>query len=469
MIINWDFMLDISILGAALFFATILRSKIKILQKFMVPNNILAGFLLLAIGTGGFGLIETSSERFGNYVYHLLAIVFIAMTLRKSENKSSKSTFAMGLVMSVGTGIQTGIGLIIAYIFMQTLMPDLFPTFGYFLMLGFAQGPGQSYSLGKSWELSGFENAGDIGLTFAAVGYIWAALIGVLVIYYLKKKYYSKTHAGYTSSENQKKGVIKELKEQPSAGNLTTDTAAIDGFSFQIATVIFVYLLTFLFLKGLEKSLLSINDDSKIMHQLVNTAWGLHFIFAAFIAVLVKKIIYKLGWGNLLNNGLLTRISGVSLDFMVTASIAAISIPVVIQYTGIILTMSTIGGLFTVYFVFHEIRRSGLNHPFERIAGLFGTLTGTLSSGLTLIRILDKDFTTNAAHDQVFGAGIAAPFIAPLILSVIVPLLGMNTSNPDLYFLLTLGGIFIYISVLYFIWRRYTKVFKKKKEKPVLK
>lgn len=463
MTIQWDFMLDISILGAALFLATILRSKIKILQKFMVPNNILAGFILLAIGTDGFGLIETSSERFGNYVYHLLAIVFIAMTLRKSENKSSESTFAMGLVMSVGTGMQAIIGLILAYIFMQTIMPDLFPTFGYFLMLGFAQGPGQSYSLGKSWELSGFDNAGDIGLTFAAIGYIWAALIGVLLIYRLKKKYYSKTHADTNSSLHQKKGIIKELKEQPCAGNLTTNTAAIDGLSFQIASVIFVYVLTFLFLKGLGKGLLSINEDSKIIHQLVNTAWGLHFIFAALIAVLFKKIIYKFGWGNMLNNGLLTRISGVSLDFMVTASIAAISIPVVIQYLGIILTITTLGGLFTVYFVFHEIRKSGLNHPFERIAGLFGTLTGTLSSGLTLIRILDKDFKTNAAHDQVFGAGIAAPFIAPLILSVIVPLLGINSSNPDLYYLMTLGGILLYISILYIIWRRYTRRFKKKK------
>ena len=463
MAIQWDFVLDISILGAALFVATILRSKIRILQKFMVPNNILAGFLLLIVGTGGFGLIETSSDRLGNYVYHLLAIVFIAMTLRKAESKGSKSTFAMGLLMSIGTGVQLIIGLVIAFIFMQTLLPDLFPTFGYFLMLGFSQGPGQSYSLGKSWEASGFENAGDIGLTFAAIGYVWAALIGVIVIYQLKKRYYKKTHT-VEVDESQEKGVIKEIKEQPCAGNLTTDTAAIDGFSFQIAAVIFVYVLTFLFLKALEKGLLAISD-ADIINQLVNTAWGLHFIFAAMIAIPVKRVIIKLGWGNMLNNGLLTRISGVSLDFMVTASIAAISIPILLQYWGIILTITTVGGLFTVYFVFHEIRRSGMKHAFERIAGLFGTLTGTLSSGLTLIRILDKDFKTRAAHDQVFGAGVAAPFIAPLILSVIVPLLGMNSENPDLYYLLTLGGIIVYISILYIIWRRYIKVFKKDKNK----
>jgi len=458
--IKWDFMLDISILGAALFIATILRSKIKILQQFMVPNNILAGFLLLIIGTGGFGWVETSSERLGNYVYHLLAIVFIAMTLRKAESKGTKSTFALGLIMSIGTGIQLIIGLIIAFIFMQTTMPDLFPTFGYFLMLGFSQGPGQSYSLGKSWEISGFENAGDIGLTFAAIGYVWAALFGVIIIYYLKRKHYKKSHTIETSG-SQEKGVIKELKEQPCAGNLTTDTAAIDGFSFQIAAVIFVYILTFLFLKGLEKMLLTISN-ADIIHQLINTAWGLHFIFAALIAIPIKKIIYKLGWGNTLNNGLLTRISGVSLDFMVTASIAAISIPILLKFLGIILTMTTIGGLFTVYFVFYEIRRSGMKHAFERIAGLFGTLTGTLSSGLTLIRILDKDFKTKAAHDQVFGAGVAAPFIAPLILSVIVPLLGLNSDNPELYYFSTLGGIIIYIIFLYIIWRRYIRVFKKK-------
>ena len=464
--IDWDIILDISILGSFLFLATILRSKIKILQKFMVPNNILAGFLLLIVGSGGLGLLETSSDRFGSYVYHLLAIVFIAMTLRKSEKKGSKSTIAIGLFMSVGTGIQAIIGLIIAYIFMQTIMPDLFPTFGYFLMLGFSQGPGQAFSLGSSWEASGFENAGDIGLTFAAIGYIWAAIIGVIVIYHMKKKYYSKTHAeSYDTMDSQKKGVIKELEEQPCAGNLTTDTAAIDGFSFQIATVIFVYVLTFLFLKGLEMFLLFLNEDSNIIVQLVNTAWGLHFIFAALLAGLVKKIIYKLAWGNLLNNGLLTRISGVSLDFMVTASIAAISIPVLMEYFSVIFTITTIGGLFTVWFVFREIRRSGLSHPFERIAGMFGTLTGTLSSGLTLIRILDKDFKTPAAHDQVFGVGIAAPLIAPLILSVIVPILGLNSENPQIYYLLTTGGIMVYIAVLFVIWRFYIKKFKKNKAK----
>lgn len=463
MAIDWSIVLDVSILGSFLFLATILRSKIKILQKLMVPNNILAGFLLLIVGSGGFGLIETSSERFGSYVYHLLAIVFIAMTLRKSEGHGSKSTFAIGLIMSIATGIQVIIGLLIAYFFMQTIMPDLFPTFGYFLMLGFAQGPGQAYSLGKSWEASGFENAGDIGLTFAAIGYLWAALLGVVIIWYLKKKYYKESHGKTIENEEvQQKGVIKDLKEQPSAGNLTTDTAAIDGLSFQIAAVFFVYIITFLFLNAFEWFLKSINEESNIISQLVDTAWGLHFIFAALIAVLVKKIIYKLGWGNLLNNGLLTRISGISLDFMVTASIAAISIAVLVEYIGIIMAISTAGGIFMVLFSFFELRRSGLKHTFERIAGLYGTLTGTLSSGLTLIRILDKDFKTPAAHDQIFGAGVAAPFIAPLIVSVIVPLLGMNTANPNVYYLLTMAGIIVYISVLYFFWYRLVKKLRKK-------
>ncbi len=408
-------------------------------------------------------MIKTSPERLGNYVYHLLAIVFIAMTLRKTETKSTESTFAMGLVMSLGTGIQLLTGLILTYIFMQTVMPDLFPTFGYFLMLGFAQGPGQSYSLGRSWESSGFEHAGDIGLTFAAIGYIWAALIGVIIIFYLKKKYYLNSSIEKISPQQQK-GVIKDIKEQPIAGKLTTDTAAIDGFSFQIATVIFVYALTYIVLKGVETGLLSINKNSEQIHRLVSTVWGLHFIFAALIAISIKKIIHKLGWGNLLNNGLLTRISGISLDFMVTASIAAISIPILLRYLGVIITLTTVGGLITVYFVFHEIRRSGLKYPFERIAGLYGTLTGTLSSGLTLIRILDKDFKTIAAHDQVFGAGMAAPVIAPLILSFTVPLFGLNSSNPELYYLYTLLGVFIYIFGLSVFWRRYIRRFNKSKQ-----
>ena len=58
-------------------------------------------------------------------------------------------------------------------------MPDLFLNFGFFLALGYGLGPGQSFAIGKSWESSGFVNAGNLGLIFAAMGYIWGCIGGI--------------------------------------------------------------------------------------------------------------------------------------------------------------------------------------------------------------------------------------------------------------------------------------------------
>lgn len=59
----------------------------------------------------------------------------------------------------------------------------------------------------------------------------------------------------------------------------------------------------------------------------------------------------------------------------------------------------------------------------ERIAGIFGTVTGTLPSGLLLVRILDPEFKTPAAIDLGLTSIFAAPFILSGLLLVNAPVL----------------------------------------------
>ena len=461
MTLDWLVALDFMTLGSFLVLATYLRSKITFLQKYLIPNNIVAGFLLFIIGSLGIKYLEIPADRYGKYIYHLFVVTFIAMSLRKSEGRSSKTAYATGLLISVSSGIQTIVGLLVAYFFILTIEPNLFPTFGYYILLGFSQGPGQAYSIGQSWEPMGFENAANIGLTFAAVGYIWAVTIGLLLIRVLKKKYKTKTKTtNKLSAKITEIGIIPRIKDQPSAGKLTTDNSAIDGFTFQIALVLLIYLITFLVLKGVEYLLPILVISEEIAMQLTSLLWGLHFVFASLFAILVRVIMTKLGWQNIIDTGLMTRISGSSLDFVVTAAIAAISISVLLDYLLIILVMSTIGGLFTVLFIVREVQKSGLNSPFERILALFGTMTGTLTTGLTLTRIIDSEFKTDAAQDQVLGAGIAVPFILPFMASMIIPVLGLNKGLLHKYYLINLAAITIYTILLFVYWRYYSKNFK---------
>ena len=458
---HWLFVIDFMTISLFLLLATFLRSKIGFLQKYLIPNNIVAGFLLFIIGLLGVEYLQIPVNRYGKYIYHLLAITFIAMSLRKTEGGSSKSTYATGLLMSFNYAMQAVVGLVIAFLFMIAIKPDLFPTFGYFILLGFGQGPGQAYSIGHSWEPLGFENAANIGLTFAALGYIWAIFIGLLLIRALKKKYGINKQSKNIVDENASKlGVIKRITEQPCAGELTTHNSAIDGFTFQIALVLFVYFITYLSLKGVEIVLPLMIKNKGVVSQVVSILWGLHFIFGSLFGIFTRKIMKRFGWGEVINNGLMTRISGGSLDFMVTAAIAAISISVLLEYITIIAIMSIVGGLLTMWFVVREIRKSGLDSKLERILAVYGTLTGTLSTGLTLTRVVDPDFKTKAAQDVVLGAGIAVPFTLPIMASMIVPIIGLDKGLVNKYFLINLVILSIYTLLLYIYWRYYSKKIK---------
>ncbi len=82
--------LDFLYLCAFLMIGTLLRRYVKIFQKYLIPNNLIAGFLALLIGSQGFGLIDLQSERLILYVYHLLALTFIALGLRQSKSNWGK-------------------------------------------------------------------------------------------------------------------------------------------------------------------------------------------------------------------------------------------------------------------------------------------------------------------------------------------------------------------------------------------
>ena len=74
--------LDFILLSTFLVIGTILRRYIRFFQHFLIPNNIIAGFIALILGPELLGITNISGDRLGIYVYHLLALTFIAIGLR---------------------------------------------------------------------------------------------------------------------------------------------------------------------------------------------------------------------------------------------------------------------------------------------------------------------------------------------------------------------------------------------------
>jgi len=84
---SWNLLLNLGIIGCGLLIATFIRYKIKFFQKYLIPNALTAGFILLPLYNYILPDVGLTSAHLGELVYHLLSISFIAMTLRKTRKK----------------------------------------------------------------------------------------------------------------------------------------------------------------------------------------------------------------------------------------------------------------------------------------------------------------------------------------------------------------------------------------------
>ncbi len=443
MTFSWSLFIDLGLISFALLIATFLRAKVPFFQKYLIPNALTAGFILLPFYNYLAPLLGMTRGGLENLVFHLLNLSFIAMSLKEGSMKGSgKRIFATAVTIVSQYTIQIFIGLGITALFIATLMPKLFINFGFFLALGYGLGPGQSFAIGKSWESAGFANAGNLGLIFAAMGYIWACIGGIYLINYGRRKgWIDKKVVDVLNAKGLRTGIFGK-NETPPVGSLQrTDTEAIDSLSYNLVLVLGVYLLSFLLLKAITYPL---GLAGNMGRQLSDSLWGISFIFAAMVGMIVKKVMKMLSIDYTLDEGSMNRVAGASVDLMVTAAVATITITVVAQYWLPLVVVGTVGGIITTVTCLWTTSRLFDQHQFGRAILLYGNMTGTLSSGLALLRVIDPEFKTPVASDYIFSNGITFLLAIPMLLLINLPIQWYATGD-IVYLWLTIGGFGVYL------------------------
>ena len=198
-------------------------------------------------------------------------------------------------------------------------------------------------------------------------------------------------------------------------------------------------MITYLFVKTLTSFLPS---------EIAKTLWGFFFFFGMTIALAVRVLIKKIGLDYLQDIELQKRITGWSVDFLIVATIATIEIPIVLKYVFPITIIAITTGVLTLLVVMYVGKRIWENYTMERIAGIFGTVTGTVPSGLLLIRILDPHFKTPAALDLGLMSIFASPFILIGMVLVNAPVLwGWGLDRTLLAFLVMMVTAILLIKI----------------------
>jgi len=441
---DWTVFIHLGIISAALMLATFIRAKVRFFQRFLIPNALTAGFILLPLYNYVFPLVGLNSMTLEALTYHLLSVSFVAMSLRKApKRKRDGRIFATSVAVLSQYAIQTSLGLILTFVMIRTFIPDLFHSFGWLMPLGFVLGPGQAFSIGEGWRVAGIEGAGSIGLTFAAVGFIVSSFGGVFLINYGIRHGWLANNRHEVAHTDAGPGVRPAGSKMPVGSRLTTDSDAIDTMTVNLGMVAGCYLVTYLFLQGMT-GLLSLLGD--LGRDLAINLWGISFVFASVVAMIVRNILRKAKVDHILDNGSLTRISGTSVDMTVAAAVGAISLVVVGQYWLPIVIIAAVAGIFVCISVPWMGSRLFANHRMHRTLILFGAMTGTLPTGLALLRVIDPDFETPVGSDYVYSSAIVFILVIPLVLAMNLPAYAVARNQPHLVWIL-LGLLAAYVIV----------------------
>ncbi len=445
---SWDFIFHLGIISTALLIAALIRARVKFLQRFLIPVSIIAGIFLLIFYNFFAPLLHLRNDFLGVIVYHLLNISFIAMLLRVTpkEHKEVKGrrTLAANVTAVLGQyGLQCFFGLLTTAAIIATFRKDLFPAFGFTLPLGFELGPGQAYSIGIGWEPMGFIGGSSVGLTMAAIGFLIGSFGGVVLINQgLKRGWIGDEHAKRINNKSVRTGFFSRFEhERPVGSYLSTDGESLDSLSYHVALIMATYLVSWGFLTGLS-ALLGLIGPLGV--ELADSLWGINFVFSAFSAIGVKSFMRLVKVETTIDNATCNRLSGLSVDLTVASSLGAISLVAIQGYWLPILILTIVGMFITLIILPWYCSRLYDDHQFFRMLIIYGSATGTLPTGLALLRVVDQEFETPVATDYLYSVGIVFALAIPIILSVNLPAFSVTKNNPMLFWLaVAISGVYL--------------------------
>ncbi|MDR1589016.1 MAG: hypothetical protein LBS51_02360 [Oscillospiraceae bacterium] len=435
----WNVIIQLGIVAIVILLSNLLRRRVRFMRDSLMPTAVIGGFILLILRS--LRILEIDVAFMEMLVYHGIALGFIAMSLRSKSLGGADGRGAgakSGAIIVSSYLIQAIFGLAISLGLAYTFMPDMFKAAGILLPMGFGQGPGQANNVGATYEAAGFAGGHSFALSIAASGFICACVVGVLMLNVL---------AG--------RGKIKRVRAGEASGSMAVDSfqdkgeipvsESVDRFSIQFALVLIVYLATFFATLGLTRLISTLaGAGAGTVNALL---WGFNFIIGSVLGFLTRFILSKLRGIRIItrqyqNNYLLNRISGLFFDLMVVAGIAAIDVRELRGLWVPFVLFSITGAVVTWFFLAIVSRRVYKEYYYEGLLSMYGMMTGTISSGVLLLREIDPELETPAAGNLVSGSAFAIIFGAPMLV-----LIGMAYKTATMTFI-TLGLCVVYFALL---------------------
>lgn len=416
----------LSLLSVLLLIGTFLRAKVKLFQSLYLPASVIGGFIGMIISPeilGRFSNYSISEEWIKTYslLPGILSVpIFAAIPLGMflNENKNIKSMYPSKVLICFGlfqcaSMSQSAIGYA-TNMFFSKINPQLnmYRTFGYELSAGFAGGHGLAAATGKLLEGFGipqWEIAQGVALTTATIGLIGGIVFGIIFINLAVRKNKTKIikRINNNADKSMEVGYNKDINKQNSLGRETFLSSSIETITFHLAIIFTVCGIAYIVLNFVKKM--------NIAGLNVLPVWTYSMIIMFALNFIIKKL--NLVW--MVDAKVKAKIMGTLSDFAIVSAMTSLPIKAIINYIAPITVMCILGFIITYLLVFP------LNsfffkedYSFERAIISWGTLTGVLITGMTLLKICDPEYKSPALSE--FSLGFSLMSVTGLL---IVPIL----------------------------------------------
>lgn len=412
----WSPITQTAVIAGLILLSNVIRRKVSFIRHSLMPTAVLAGFILLILRTTGVVRMDTNFLEV--ITYHAIALGFIALSLREPEKTAVEHNLhpsKNGALIVSTYLVQALVGLLVSLALAYTIMPGFFKAAGILLPMAYGQGPGQANNVGTTYEGMGMAGGRSFGLSLAAMGYLVACIIGVVYMNILNRK-----------------GKIARIKDKLHvSGSVTVDTfqdsneipiaESIDKLSIQAALVAMLYGLTYLLILGITTGLAAVSPG--LANTVSSLLWGFNFIIGSLLAIITRSVIKGLRKVKLMNrqyqnNYLLSRLSGLAFDYMTVAGIASINIEDLSGLWVPFVLMAVLGAIVTFWFLLKMSQRMYPGYVYEGFLSMFGMLTGTISSGVLLLREVDPEMKTPASNNLLTGSSFGIVFGIPMLLLI---------------------------------------------------
>lgn len=440
--------LDLMKAGVLIFIGHLLRSKVKLLQNLYIPSSLVAGFLGLALGPYGIGILNFSSHM-GDYTSALMVIVFSSIAYGSFSCVKNSGAALGGLKEAKGDRLKRILGLyiyrcitsisiycvpILAGIFIiDKFIMELPAGFTILVGGGFVGGHGTNAAFGSAiTEMTGWEAATDVGMTFATIGILVGLIGGIILIKNATNKRYTQYVDKFDQlPEEFKTGFMGDNSNQP-FGRETVSPIALDPLAWSFLMIIIPAGLAYATI-GYVRTILSTMPT---------------YLWSFLLSILFIQFFKYSGLGKYVDRRSIQRLGGTATDFLVFFGVAGIKLEIVMKFAVPIIILAALA--LTALLISMNFIGPRLNKHtwFERCIFVYGYCTGVYAIGLTLLRIVDPEGKSQTLEDVAVTSPI--DFIEYYIL-----LLGpvLVSTGKTMTFLSVLGLMFVGSVVVAFILR----------------